>query len=438
MNNKELATLIFEAAVRNVDPENLILETVSLKNDILSFPGLEFNLRETDKIFIIGAGKASASMASGMERILGNRISEGHIVVKYGHSRDLRYVSITEAGHPVPDHNGFLATGRILGIADKAGPDDLVICLISGGGSALFADYPEGSGEDDVIILNDLLVKCGADIAGINSVRKHLSRIKGGQLARSVHPAALVNLMLSDVPGDEPDIIASGPACPDRSTFHDALYVVRSYGLEKKLPANLLNHLERGKTGMIPETPKPGDHIFQRCYNIIAGNNLKALEGALKKAESIGFKTIIADSKLSGPVQEAARYIIDTSKGYRDDINLVKPACILFGGETTITVTGKGKGGRNQHLALLCAEMISGERGITILAAGTDGTDGPTNAAGAVVDTATAREAAERGIDPDNYLASHDSYNFFREAGGLVITGPTGTNVMDVVVVVLE
>ncbi len=437
MNKKELAIQIFKGAVRNVNPENLILEMVRLEGDVLTFPGLDFHFGKTEKIFVIGAGKATASMASGIERILGSRISEGHIVVKYGHARELRYITITEASHPVPDHNGFIATGRILGITDKAGGNDLVICLISGGGSALFVDYPEGSGENDVIILNELLVRCGADIAEINSVRKHLSRIKGGQLARSVYPATLVNLMLSDVPGDEPDIIASGPACPDRSTFDDAMDVVRRYGLEDKLPASLLDHLLRGKAGTIDETPKPDDHIFERCHNIIAGNNMKALEGAYRTAESLGLKAIIADFNLTGTVEDAARYIIDTSLSYRNDTSFTRPACILFGGETTVTVTGKGKGGRNQHLALLCAELISGEKGITLLAAGTDGTDGPTEAAGAVVDPYVFREASVKGLDPHDYISSHDSYNFFSDNGGLVITGPTGTNVMDIVVVIL-
>jgi glycerate 2-kinase len=377
-------------------------------------------------------------MAEEIEKILGNRITQGHIVVKYGYSCKLKYIKVTEAGHPVPDSNGFMATRAVMELAGKAGQDDLVICLISGGGSSLLTDFPEGSSPEEMVRINDLLVNSGASITEINAVRKHLSAVKGGQLARAVYPAELVSLILSDVPGDPIDVIASGPTTPDPTTFRQALTVLESFNLTGSVPAGILKYLSDGIAGIRPETPKPSDDIFKRTRNILVGNNSMALEAACKKALEYNINAVIIDDELQGDTSSVAGYIIDTSLSFQSDENEVKPVCLIFGGETTVKMTGKGLGGRNQHLALECSLLLQDHPGITVLAAGTDGNDGPTDAAGAVVDNATFPSAVAKKTDPLKYLNEFDSYHFFRKAGGHIITGPTMTNVMDIIVVIVE
>jgi len=438
MNYLEIAEKIFIHAVKRVHPEKLIKDHVKLLGSVLTIDSLELLLKKINNIYIIGAGKATAAMASGIEEMLGNRLSGGHIVVKYNHSLKLKYIEVTEAGHPVPDSNGFKATREIIKIADKASENDLIICLLSGGGSALLSDYPEGSTENDMIKLNDLLVRSGADIGEINTVRKHLSRVKGGQLARVVFPATLVNLMLSDVPGDSPEIIASGPTYPDSSTFNEAIKILEKYHLSDAVPPGLMNYLMEGLKGMKPETPKPGDPVFKKSYNFLIGTNKTALEAARDKAIQSGLNSYIIDDDLHGNVDEVALYLVETAIRYKENIKAAKPACLLFGGETTIAVKGNGLGGRNQHLALSCAVLLQNQSGITILAAGTDGTDGATDAAGAVVDCRTVNKALLKNQNPQSYLMNFDSYHFFRNSGGHIITGPTMTNVMDIVVVIVE
>ena len=438
MNYRTIAEQIFLAGIDSVLPEKLITKMMALKKNNLIIGHLNFSLKTIKSIYVIGAGKASAMMGAEIEKILGNRITEGYIVVKYGHSCKLKYVNVKEAGHPVPDSNGFKATRAIMEIACKANKNDLVICLLSGGGSALLADFPDGSSEEEQIILNDLLVRCGADIKEINTVRKHLSGVKGGQLARSVYPAALVNLMLSDVPGNSPEIIASGPTYPDSSTFNDAIRILKKYNLSDVIPAPFMNYLMKGVHGLIPETPKPGDPVFTGSYNFLIGTNKTAIEAARDKANQLGLNTIIIDNDLHGEVAKAALFLVETALHFKKDHSIAKPACLLFGGETTIAVSGQGQGGRNQHLALSCAVLLQNHSGVTILAAGTDGSDGPTDAAGAVVDSDTSPSALLQNIDPAKYFNEFDSYHFFKKAGGHIITGPTGTNVMDIVVVIVE
>ncbi len=378
-----------------------------------------------------------ASMAKETEKILGDRIYEGYVSVKYGHSCELDYIEVAECGHPVPDSNGFRATQEILKIANKAGHNDLVICLLSGGGSALMPDFPPGSSAGEIILFNDLLVNCGASISEINTVRKHLSLVKGGQLARSVYPATLVTLIISDVPGDYPDIIASGPTVADPSTYEDALTIIEKYNLMGSAPAGIIACLVDGAAGIRPETPKPGDPIFRKTHNILIGNNRMALEAAARRASEFNFKSIISEYLMQGNVVEVAGKILRTSLNIQDDKNQSKPVCLLFGGEPTVKMTGNGIGGRNQHLSLLLAQMLAGHQGITILCAGTDGTDGPTGAAGAVVDSNTIPAATIQNIDAVKHILEFDSYNFFRKAGGHIITGPTMTNVMDLIVVIV-
>ena len=438
MQNRDKAEQIFISGVRSVLPDKLITNHISIKGSVLKIDDLNFSLEDIRNIYVIGAGKASAAMAHYVETILGDRITEGHIVVKYRHSCKLKKIKVTEAGHPIPDLNGFRATEDILRIANQATENDLVICLISGGGSALMADLPEGCLPEELFIVNNLLIRCGASINEINMVRKHLSKVKGGQLSRAVWPGTLVSLIISDVIGNPLDVIASGPTVPDNSTFGEALKILENYQIINDITAGIKNYLKEGVQGLRSETPKPGDPVFAKTFNILAGTNLFALEAAKNRAVDFGFNTFIIDSKMHGDVIKVSQTIVDTALDYKNNTELRKPVCLLYGGETTIKITGAGLGGRNQHLALSTAIKLQNKPGITVLSAGTDGTDGTTNVTGAVVDSDTVHYALSGNLDPEKYLKEFDSYNFFKKAGGHVITGPTFTNVMDMVIVLVE
>lgn len=438
MDAKLIAEQIFLAGVESVLPYKMIRNNVLVQDQVLSIADSHIELEKLNNIYVIGAGKASASMAKEVENILGNRITSGHIVVKYGHGCELKYIDVSEAGHPVPDENGYRATQKILEIADQAMANDLIICLISGGGSALLADFPEGSSINDLIVTNQLLLKSGADIKEINTIRKHLSKVKGGQLARVASPAKVISLILSDVIGDSPDTIASGPTVPDTTTFEDASVILVKFNLIEEMPEVFVKHLEKGTRGMIPETPKPVDLVFNNTENIIIGSNTIALEACRKKAIELGLNSFIITSQLEGNTVEVAESLVKTAVTFQKDDSIKKPCCLLFGGETTIKVSGKGTGGRNQHLALVAALLLKDKPGITLLSAGTDGNDGPTSAAGAVVDTQTFKEASLKKLDIEKYLQNFDSFHFFEKAGGHIITGPTMTNVMDIIVVIIQ
>jgi glycerate 2-kinase len=438
MDSRIIAEKIFLAGVDRVLPAMLIDKAMSLQNNCLVIKDISFNLEEIKNIYVIGAGKASGMMAAEVEKILGNRITQGHIIVKYGHSTNLKYIKITEASHPVPDSKGFEATGKILKIGGKATGRDLVLCLLSGGGSALLTDFPEGSSPEEMMLTNDLLVNSGASIKEINAVRKHLSSVKGGQLAKTVYPATLVSLILSDVPGDPLDVIASGPTTPDPTTFNQAIEVLEKFNLMSDIPAGIKKYLEEGIKGNKPETPKQNDPVFKNTTNLLIGTNRLALEAAQQKAIDFELNALIVEDQLQGDVCPVAEYLVETALRFKNDKNEKKPVCLLFGGETTVKMTGKGLGGRNQHLALCAAELLQDKSGITILSAGTDGNDGPTDAAGAVVDSDTFRNSLSIKTDPLAYLSEFDSYHFFKKTGGHVITGPTMTNVMDLIVVIVQ
>ena len=437
MNNRKKAIEIFLSGVESVKPGNLISSYVALQEDILIIKDLSFDLSLIKRIFLIGAGKASAGMAFEMESILGERISEGHIITKYGHVGFLKYTGTSEAGHPIPDENGLKGTEKILAIARKAEQEDLVICLISGGGSALMTDVPEGCTLSDLKVLNDVLLRSGADIQEMNCIRKHLSKVKGGHLAKTISPAPSVSLILSDVIGDPLDVIASGPTAPDPTTFADALAVVKKYKIESLIPARINQYLLEGQEGKHPETMKANNQTMRFINNVIIGNNTLALNEAAKKAQQFDYHTRILTYSLEGETEILAKEIVQHATKFKIE-NKKEKICLLFGGEPTIKINGNGLGGRNQHLTLIAAKLLKNSKGITILSGGTDGTDGPTDAAGAVCDYKTCQTAQKLQLDIDTYIEEYNSYAFFKQAGGLIITGPTFTNVMDIIVVLIN
>ena len=428
----------FKAGVESVMPDKLINRIIRLEDDILSISGLTFNLNEINRIYVVGAGKASAFMGKEVESILGNRISAGHIIVKYGHACPLKYIKVTEAGHPVPDQNSFTATTSLTKLIAGADENDLVICLFSGGGSSLLCDYPATCTENELAGLNKHLVTCGASIHEMNAVRKHLSSVKGGWLAKSIYPARCVTLFLSDVVGDSTDVIASGPTVPDSSTFKTAYSVLRQYHLLDKVPKSILTHITKGVEGLIEETPEKNDKLFDKVNNIVVGSNRIALEFIKKKIEDSGIDAEIISSTVEGDSYRVAEEIVVESLKKLHNMKADQKLCLLYGGETTTLVKGTGLGGRNQHLALYASMLIQNTNGITILSAGTDGNDGPTDAAGAVIDSSTCRNAIAENINPSDYFDNYDSYHFFDKTGGLIRTGATGTNVMDIIIVSLE
>jgi hydroxypyruvate reductase len=435
---RQHALEIFQAALKAVDPIEAIFRYVRLTDDVLQVGEHRFALKDYDRILVVGAGKAGAPMARALEELLGDRIADGVIVVKEGHGLPLAHVRIHEASHPVPDERGIKGAEEILALVKDAGERDLVLCLMSGGGSALLVAPADGITLEDKQEVTRLLLACGAGIHEINSIRKHLSRAKGGGLARFAYPATVVSLILSDVIGDDLNVIASGPAVPDTSTFDDTRQILDKYDIWNQVPQSVRSRIERGLKGEIEDTPKAGDAVFKRCYSKLVGTNIQALKAAESEADKLGYGTLILSSTVEGEAREVAKVLTAIAKEVRDSGNPVAaPACILCGGETTVTIRGDGKGGRNQELALAAALAIDGLGNIVVLAGGTDGNDGPTDAAGAIVYSHTLARARTEGLDPFDYLSRNDSYHFFQPLEDLVITGPTRTNVMDVYMVLV-
>ena len=436
---REQALGIFHSALKAVDPAGAIHRHVSMDNGTLVVSGTRLELNDYDRIWVVGAGKGAAPMAQAIEDLLGERIFDGAIVVKDGHGLPLKRVRIHEAGHPVPDQRGVQGGEDILSLVKRAKERDLVVCLLSGGGSALMVAPAQGVSLKDKQEVTRLLLACGATIHEINAVRKHLSRIKGGGLARSAHPATVVSLILSDVIGDDLDVIASGPVVPDPSTFHQAEAVLKRHRIWEEVPKSVREHIERGVNGEIGETAKPGDTSFRNDITALVGTNLQALEAARKEAELQGYSPLILSAMVEGETREAAKMHAGIAKEIiASGHPIPAPACILFGGETTVTLQGKGKGGRNMEFALASALALEGEKHVVVLSGGTDGTDGPTDAAGAIVDGETVGRARSQGLDPVDHLRRNDAYPLFQSLGDLVITGPTRTNVMDVCIMLVR
>ncbi len=425
------ASGILKAALAAVDPYEAVCRHLRLEGNRV-FAG-EQELDCPSSVHVVGFGKAAASMAHAAEEILGDRIAGGIVTVKEGHTLPLKRVQVVEASHPLPDERGLNAAGEIAGTLESLGEEDLVICLISGGGSALLPLPVDGISLANKSAATQALLDAGASIHEMNALRKHLSRVKGGQLARMAYPATMVSLVLSDVVGDDPDTIASGPTVPDGTTYATCLEAVDRFRIRSKLPEPVLEHLEAGVEGGRPETPKAGDPAFARTHYVLVGHNALALRAAAEAAQFRGYRPLILSSRIEGETREAARMHAAIASECRVTGHPIPPpACILSGGETTVTIRGPGKGGRNQEFALAAGIDLSGIPGVVLMSVGTDGTDGPTDAAGAVVDGTTVARAAAMGLDPRSALDENDAYPFFQELGDLLITGPTRTNVMDV------
>ena len=428
------ARSILRSSIKACDPLYAIKKCVKLKRGKLWVDSYSYDLRLIKRVFVIGAGKASARMAQAVEQVLGDRISSGIIITKKGQRLPLRReIDLVEGAHPLPDREGLKGARRIVKLLSQTTTDDLVIFLLSGGGSALLVSPVAGISLRDKIKLTDELLRCGADIKEINTIRKHISQVKGGRLAELVQPSSILTLILSDVIGDRLDSIASGPTAPDRTTFSDCMRIIRKYKLRHKIPASIYSHLEKGAKGKTKETPKPRDPIFKKVKNVIIGSNRTALEAAERKARELGINTYVLPRLVAGDTTRAAKRHLALIKRIADGRGPIRPpACLISGGETTVKIKGQGKGGRNQEFALVAAMGIEGMRNVALLSAGTDGTDGPTDAAGAICDGETVRRALNKGLNPRSYLADNDSYHFFGKLGDLIITGPTHTNVMDI------
>jgi len=426
------AVEIFEAGLKPVDPVTAIQRFVGLEDNVLTVADRTYSLADYENLILIGFGKACAAMAQALEELLGGAIRKGSINVKDGHALPLKVVKTQEAGHPVPNQAGVEGTREIIQLLEESGERDLVLCVISGGGSALLPHPAEGLTLRDKQHITRLLLECGATIHEINAIRKHLSKVKGGRLARLAYPSTLVSLILSDVIGDDLDSIASGPTVPDRSTFEDCLRILNRYDLEERIPENVLAILKRGADGLIAETPKEGDPVFETTQNVIIGSNALAVSAARDKAEELGYKSLVLSTLIEGETKEVAKVHTAVAKEIRLSGNPVStPACVISGGETTVTIRGNGLGGRNQEFVLASAIDIEGMDRVVVLSAGTDGTDGPTDAAGALADGNTVSEGKGQGLDAELFLRENDSYNYFRQLNSLLITGPTYTNVMD-------
>ena len=428
---RQSARQIWEAALGAANPSTCIHNAIHVTDGMMSAGGREVSL--DGRLIVIGAGKAAARMAQVAEEIFGGRISDGMVVAKYGHGLPLERIRLVEAGHPIPDAIGVRAVHETRELLTHLKPQDIVVCLISGGGSALWPAPAEGITLGEKQEVTSLLLRAGATIRELNAVRKHLSQIKGGQLARWAAPARVISLIMSDVIGDPIDFIASGPTAPDTTSFSDALVTIQKYGVD--VPKAVLERLQSGARGQLPETPKPGDALFKNVQNLIIANNRLLIDAAAAKARELQFNTMLLGTEVEGEAKDIARFFAAIAREVGRSGNPVgSPACILAAGETTVTVRGHGLGGRNQEMALAWAISMAAHPSCgpsCFASVATDGTDGPTNAAGGLVDPFTSSRAIELGLMPLKYLRSNDSSNFLKATGDLIVTGPTQTNLMD-------
>jgi glycerate 2-kinase len=456
---------VLEAALAAVDPVAAVRGQVVLQGDQLRIGGQDYDLAHIGRLLVAGAGKAGAPMAAALSGILGSRLERGVVNVKYGHTAgatpwqvrfggpralasdmwpraDTGPIAMLEAGHPVPDAAGQAGAEQMLALLQGLTERDLVIVLLSGGGSALMPLPAPGVTLGDLQALTGTLLACGAGITEINAVRKHCSQIQGGQLARLAAPAQVATLILSDVVGTPLDAIASGPTVPDTSSFNDALAVLERYAVLDQTPASIRARLQQGLAGAIPDTPKPGDPLFNRVNNVVIGDNAIAGRAAAAAARQLGWHAQLLTTYLQGEAREVGRVVAGLAQGIATgQSDLLRPACVILGGETTVTLRGSGRGGRNQELALAAAvaldayRPVTGDLDVTVITLATDGNDGPTPAAGGVVTPFTVAAGAVLGLDAHRFLSDNDSYEFLGALESLVLTGPTNTNVNDLVFV---
>ena len=437
---------VLAAGLEAVEPNVAVKRSLQKDGNTLFIKNRSFPLSHFQRGFLTGAGKAGVPMAQAVVEILGDALTDGIVIVKEGHTEgtiqkgaviNIGPVTVLEAGHPLPDQRGIDGTRHIINLLSRIGEGDLVICLISGGGSALLTQPSSDISLGDLRRLTDQLLACGATIHEINTLRKHLDQVKGGQLARLAVPATVVTLILSDVVGDDLDIIASGPTVPDPGTFGDAVKILEKHEIFGKIPTRIRHFLERGVAGAEPETPKPGDSIFCNVDNVLVGSNRQAAEAAIKSAVEEGFQARVLTTTLEGEAREQGRWLGSVA---RDAVlkrqPLGRPACLVAGGESTVTLRGgpstsSGRGGRNQEMALAAVEALAGLPDIALVTMATDGGDGPTDAAGAVVTGETLARAQDAGLAPNKFLARNDSYAFFDALEDLLRPGPTQTNVND-------
>ena len=419
---------IFDAGVRAVAPDAALMRHVCLEDGQLLVDGQSWKLPRRGRLLVLGAGKGVAPMGAAVEELLGDRIDTGMLVVKYGHGLPLQQIAQVEAAHPVPDAAGAAATRALLELAAGATADDLVLCLLTGGASALTPAPVSGVTLEDMQQVTELLLRSGATITELNAVRKHLSRFSGGQLARTAAPAGVVSVIVSDVVGDALDVIASGPTAPDVSTFADCMDILARYGLGSAMPPAVLRHLRQGQLHQEAETPKPGDALFRHVQNTLVATNRQALDAAAEQARSHGFRPVILTDRMVGEAREQAALLVTLAAD-------AQPVCLLAGGETTVTLRGRGRGGRNQEMALAASLALQDCPHICALFAGTDGTDGPTDAAGGC---AWAGNLAVAGLEQARRaLEENDSYAILHHCGALLRTGPTRTNVMDLAILLV-
>jgi len=433
---------IYSEAINSVDPYKAIKNFLHKKGNILTLQtksgNVIYNLEEYENLYIVGAGKATSPMALAIEELCLDHITEGLISVKYGYTTNLKKIKIKEAAHPIPDEAGQSNAAAIVELLEIATDKDLIISLISGGGSALLPLPPEGISLKEKGETTDLLLRSGASIHEINAVRKHLSLVKGGQLAQKAAPATVINLMISDVVGDNMDVIASGPFVPDNTTFKDAIDTLIKYSIHDKVPSSIKKYLEEGIKDNEKETPDEKSPLFKKINNLVVSSNIIACEAASAAAKKIGYNTLILSSLIEGDTTASANFHCSIAEEILLSANPIsKPACIISGGETTVEVKGKGLGGRNMEFAIQCAKRIMNSP-IAAASIGTDGSDGPTDAAGAFSDGSTIKRALAADINIDSYINSNDSYHFFEELGDLIKTGPTNTNVMDIRILLIS
>jgi glycerate 2-kinase len=425
---REKARAVFDAALRASDVGPLVHQALA---------GLDLPSRGC--VLVVGAGKASGAMAAAAEEALGDRVVAGVVAVKDGHLAPTRRVRLLEAGHPVPDQRGADAARAIRDLAASGTADDLVLVLISGGGSALTPAPAPPITLAEKQALTRLLLRAGADIKQLNAVRKHVSTLKGGQLARAAAPARVEALLLSDVNGDPLDVIASGPTAPDDSTFAEAMRILDRFDIRDQVAPSIVTRLQQGIEGKIAETPKPGDPLFERVRNRIIGNNTLVVDAAAAAARTLGLTPLVLTRTLEGEAVDVGRRFAAMARDLKAGRGPVAPpCCVIAGGETTVTVRGQGNGGRCQELALAAAIELEGLTGAVVLAAGTDGSDGPTTAAGAIADGESARRARAAHVDLAARLADNDSHAALEPLGDLLLTGPTNTNLLDLYLIVVE